>query len=159
MFLTVHSTAGIFIGLNVTNPGGAFLTGWLSHYFLDIIPHGDENFKDTTIKGMATKALFDHALVLINLFIIWRFFAINLLAPPIIAGLIGSVLPDYLMGIHKLTANKKLNLLKIIHKILDYFEDFHSYCHFNIIKYECSIQNGMITQATFLLLLWIFILI
>lgn len=154
MFLTVHSTAGVVIGSYFTNPVEAFILGIISHFIFDMIPHGDENFKDTTIKGMAKKAAWDHFFLVLNFFIIWQVWSINLLQPSIICGVVGSMLPDWLMGVHRLTAHSKKTLWKNIHAIIQYSENIHNYCHYQIIKYESPVTVGLATQLLCLLSLW-----
>ena len=41
MFLTVHATLGITVGQTTGNIFLAFFAGLLSHFVLDVIPHGD----------------------------------------------------------------------------------------------------------------------
>ena len=42
MFLTVHATAAVLITQKISNPLLAFIIGFISHYILDAIPHGDD---------------------------------------------------------------------------------------------------------------------
>ncbi|RJQ34150.1 hypothetical protein C4566_02380 [Candidatus Parcubacteria bacterium] len=43
MFITPHTSAAIWISTKVTDPVLAFAFGLISHFILDIIPHGDED--------------------------------------------------------------------------------------------------------------------
>lgn len=53
MFITPHTSAAIWISTKVTDPGLAFVFGLISHFILDIIPHGDEDIGShkTTKRG------------------------------------------------------------------------------------------------------------
>src|SRR3989344_8521735 len=42
MFLAVHAAVGAIAGNAVNNPIAAFSLGFLSHFFTDMVPHGDE---------------------------------------------------------------------------------------------------------------------
>ncbi|PIR07158.1 MAG: hypothetical protein COV55_01890 [Candidatus Komeilibacteria bacterium CG11_big_fil_rev_8_21_14_0_20_36_20] len=44
MFLTPHTSLALLITTKVTNPLLAFVLGVISHFVLDFIPHGDEDF-------------------------------------------------------------------------------------------------------------------
>lgn len=50
MFLSVHVVSGIVIGGAISNPILGFILGLISHFILDIIPHGDEIFFKKGIK-------------------------------------------------------------------------------------------------------------
>ena len=52
MFLTSHATAAVLIAEQIHSPTLAFALGWLSHYLLDAIPHGDDELLDH-LKGRA----------------------------------------------------------------------------------------------------------
>lgn len=53
MFLTPHTSAALWITTKVTNPFLALLFGLISHFILDIIPHGDEAIGQHKPKGRA----------------------------------------------------------------------------------------------------------
>ena len=46
MFLTSHAAAALWITTKTTDPLLAFTLGFISHFALDIIPHGDETLGD-----------------------------------------------------------------------------------------------------------------
>lgn len=94
---------GVLIGQNVPTPGLAFSLGVASHFLLDLIPHGDsqlyKNYKD----GIAAKKSMLYAGV-------DSAFAIGILiylletAPyasraTIVCGVIGGVIPDFLVAV------------------------------------------------------------
>lgn len=43
MFLTPHTSVAIWISTKITDPILAFVLGIVSHFILDMIPHGDES--------------------------------------------------------------------------------------------------------------------
>lgn len=44
MFLTAHASAALWISTQTNDPLLAFVMGFLSHFVLDAVPHGDESF-------------------------------------------------------------------------------------------------------------------
>ncbi len=66
MFLTPHTSAAIWIATKVADPFLAFLFGIISHFILDIIPHGDEELfnykKDSKFVYFLKVALTDIAI-------------------------------------------------------------------------------------------------
>jgi len=153
MFLTVHSASGILIGQTVTNPLWAFFVGLFSHYILDIIPHGDEiKFKSIGISELAKLAIIDHIFVVLNLLLLFYFKPHLFITIPIITALIGSMLPDWLYAIYKLSG--KIKSLEWLNNILKPAQKFHRFCHRRIIKYECSFPVGIIIQIITLGIFW-----
>lgn len=124
MFLTVHAAAGLYLGSQIQSPWLAFLIGYLSHWLLDLIPHGDENiierFKYTETQ-LKWRFFFAAAIDTLGVIIIFYFFTKSealILTPGTIAGMFGAVAPDYLWGMHKVTGFK---LLKPLHQLHNKF--------------------------------------
>ena len=46
MFITPHTSVAIWISTRIGDPLWAFFFGVISHFILDIIPHGDDNIAD-----------------------------------------------------------------------------------------------------------------
>jgi len=148
MFLTVHATAGALIGQATGNIWLGFLAGLISHYLLDIIPHGDETIignktapskqdirliiKIATVDGLIMTAL------LATLY--WQ----NLipLTLPVLAGIAGSILPDFLNGTYLLTKHPWLKRYSLFHF------DFHY-----LLKLKVSFPIGLVIQLVTLILL------
>lgn len=57
MFITPHTSVAIWISTKITDPILAFILGVVSHFVLDIIPHGDENLAEH-IEGRKQKFLY-----------------------------------------------------------------------------------------------------
>jgi len=107
MLLSVHATVGAVIGQNVNTPLLAFVLAFISHFILDIIPHGDRaliqayrnNFKN---KGMKYLIIFDLISTAILIFLLF-FFQKLTLSQTVIWGIIGGILPDFMVAIHEIT--------------------------------------------------------
>ncbi|MDP3900720.1 MAG: hypothetical protein Q8Q23_06655 [bacterium] len=158
MFLTVHSTAGIVIGQSIVNPLGAFFIGLISHYILDLIPHGDEvRWRNADIKKMAQLAALDHLGVILMLVSLWLLKPNFSFSLTIFCGIIGSMIPDWLMAVYRLTKQTQLPMLRLLHALVYYPEQFHHFIHHHIIKYELPFHSGMAWQCICFCLLWLLI--
>jgi len=142
MFLTVHATLGALIGQYSDNIGLAFAAGFFSHFVLDIIPHGDENLIAKEKSNLTRKdivsiikiASMDGLVMMILLAIIfWRH--ITPLTLPVLAGVIGSIAPDFINGFYVIT---KFPWLKK-------YSDFHFSLHY-LAKIQLSFAAGFIVQ-------------
>ncbi len=163
MFLTVHSVAGIAIGQAIANPAGAFFAGFISHYILDIIPHGDETCLDVKKIGFAKflkVALADNFLMVLNVILLFVLAPNLTITYPIAFAFLGAVLPDYLGGGYLLT--KRLNLFRkggAVAMLMKPFNRLHRFCHLKIIHYEVSFAAGLLVQFLFLAFFWRVILL
>lgn len=152
MFLTVHAASGLFIGSQVYSPWLAFIVGFIAHWILDFIPHGDEHLIDRrqlTEKQLKWKLFYGAAIdtvVIIILFYLLTGSGALVLTPAVLWGMLGAVAPDYLWGLHKVT---HIRILKPLHKI-------HNYFHLKIQK-QLPFRFGsiiqLITLAIFILLI------
>ncbi len=123
MFITTHAAIGALVGAAVPNRALAFALGFISHFIVDRIPHGDEHMLDGYKSGDKVKRAI--AYVTIDS-IIAMYVALTILsnAPQAIHGamkwgLIGSILPDLLVGMYELT------------KIQPFFRKFTAWHHKN----------------------------
>lgn len=153
MFITVHAAAAALIGERLTSAPIGFLIGLLSHYLLDIPPHGDQKlgksffaFKLRDVKEhMDTKSFALYAVLdglFLALFLIFLFknfsFATN---DATVWTIIGGILPDILMIIYKLTEWKILKWTFVIHKA-------NHFLLLNRIKSDMPLKWGIIMQTT-----------
>lgn len=152
MFLTVHAASGIFIGSQVSIPWLAFLIGYISHWLLDFIPHGDEKLIDRTkyteqeLKWKLFYGATLDTIGIIALFYILTSTETVTLTSSILWGMLGAVAPDYLWGLHKVT---HIKVLKPIHKI-------HNWFHLkltNNLPFKFGSLVQLTTLITFLLLI------
>ena len=126
MTLTTHATLGAVIGHAVGNPLLAFVGGFISHFLIDMVPHGDTGLSDNfrIHKRRRKQAV---AYVLVDA-IIAIFFVLLLANTRDIDsvrtftwGIVGGVLPDLLVGIYEIT---KTPLLRWFNTLHFYFHDF-----------------------------------
>ena len=120
MFLTVHSTAGIALGSLTGNPILAFIMGLISHSIMDIIPHGDEILGkwakgDKLVKVYTFIFITEFSIALLYVSLL---FGDQILANPLplLAGMTGAVLPDFISGFVIAFPNKFLNWIEKIHR-------------------------------------------
>ena len=158
MFLTVHSPLGVVIGGYLPNPFTAFLVGLISHYVFDIIPHGDEvKLGKLSLAGMAWAAIIDQAILLLNFMLLAYFKTADVFTPIVIAAVIGAILPDWLMAIHRLSEEWDNRFARALHRLIDPLQNFHYYLHVNLLPYEIPFSLGLILQIIFLAGMWIVI--
>lgn len=147
MFLTIHAAAGAVIGNSMPNPIFAFLIGFVSHFVLDRIPHIDPNLDTATEKNFhftkpviytSAIAFIDTIFVILLAYILIKKFPVQPMNT--IYGIIGSILPDYLIGLSVLIKNKYLSA----------FERFHRFWHFDEKKILLPWYAGSIIQVTLL---------
>lgn len=146
MLLTVHATAGALIGQQIKNPFLAFILAFASHFVLDMIPHGDQDWIDEYKGDQKTKVKKIFIIVVIDAVILFallisRSYYLNSFTPnlSIAAGVLGGILPDFLVGCHELS-----------NKLFKNFYRLHFMVHDLIkIKQPSTIQ-GIVFQAIIL---------
>ena len=158
MFSPVHLLAGFTLAKFV--PGGPipiFLTAVLSHLLLDAIPHGDAGIghwlhtapnRKTKLLRLLSMAAADQLLTLALFLLLLRspqFDHVPL--PLLLAGSIGSILPDYISGSRDLLPRPPTWLEKL-HRL-------HERCHFRG-RDPFTTLTGLIFQALLLLLVCAF---
>jgi hypothetical protein len=126
MTLTTHATLGAVIGKATGNPLLAFVFGFLTHFLIDLVPHGDTGLSDNfrVHKRRQKQAV---AYVVVDA-IVAIFFVLLLANTKDIAsvrtftwGIIGGVLPDLLVGLYEVTKSPLLRWFNALHF---YFHDF-----------------------------------
>jgi len=134
MFITTHAAIGALVGAAVPNRYLAFILGFLSHFLADRIPHGDEHMLDGYKSGEKVR----RAIAYVTIDSIIAVYATMLIlsnAPAAIHasvkwGLIGSVLPDLLVGIYELT------------KIKPFFRRYVAFHHRNHHQWIAKYRHG-----------------
>lgn len=145
MLLSVHATVGAIIGENVNSPVLAFILAFISHYLLDVIPHGDtalvkayrENFKQKAMIYLITFDIFSS----IALFFILFFFHKITFSEPVLWGIVGGILPDIMVAIYEIT-NKYFRRL---HRL-------HFWTH-DRLNWTISLKLGLLVQIIIIYLL------
>ncbi|MBU0531448.1 MAG: hypothetical protein ABIG32_03185 [Candidatus Uhrbacteria bacterium] len=127
MTITTHATVGTLIGYSIGNPVAGFILGIISHYVLDLIPHGDYlinvEFRKTKkkIKRAIAYGTIDAvtAIFLILWIVNWKDFSGMQAISWAIAG---AVLPDLMVGLYDFTKSRYLRPFNQLHFIFhDYF--------------------------------------
>jgi hypothetical protein len=115
MFLSVHTAAGILIGEQIPNPLIAFTAGFLSHFIVDVVPHGDDELNLWLEKGSRRAKIRNVVGLDIALSASLLSTAISKAdtrhIPSILAASLGSVLPDLVWWPWKLFKISKDRLL------------------------------------------------
>lgn len=154
MFLTTHALIGALIGIKLSGHAFlAFIFGFISHFIIDAIPHGDEKLfvlnktRDRVgSKGKLYSIIGFDCFLTILLLIFATYYRHPETPVAIIFGVLGSTVPDLLWGMHEQWG------FKILHK----YHDFHLFFH-KIIKRDISFKKGVIIQIAVLIvfLKWI----
>ncbi len=126
MTLTTHATLGAVIGHAVGNPLLAFVFGFISHFLIDMIPHGDtgmsDNFRVHKVKRKQAVAYVVVDAIVAVLFVLLLANTRDIDSMRTFSwGIVGSVLPDLLVGFYEIT---KTPLLKWFNQVHFYFHDF-----------------------------------
>ncbi|TAL19726.1 hypothetical protein EPN90_02515 [Patescibacteria group bacterium] len=123
MFLATHATVGAIIGRAAPNPLLAFLGGFISHFLLDMIPHGDahlyENYRNHQKVKRALAYVTLDAVVTAYLILGIRSARQFDNGANVTAGIIGGLLPDLIIGVY--------NLIKV--EWLTWFHNLHFFFH------------------------------
>lgn len=146
MFLTVHGTAGIALGTFTGNPILAFIMGVVSHFILDIVPHGDQfvdrwSRKGTRIQRLAFIFITEFSIALIFIF---TMFNELIFANPyvLLAGMAGGMAPDFAAGFTTVFKSKLWN----------WYYQFHHHNH-ELLQKTISFKYGISLQLITLSLL------
>jgi len=147
MFITTHAAIGALIGQSLpNNPALAFTLGMASHFLTDLIPHGDTNLYKNYIAK--TKAYRSVAYVVVDSFVLLLFIAYFFSSDLIISrqavtyGIIGGVLPDFIVGFYEVFKPRWLKWFHRIHFL------FHN--HFSGHK-DIPFSVGFALQLIFLM--------
>lgn len=166
MLLSTHVLAGIVISQHAPNPFWAFLISLVSHYILDIIPHGDQNIIEWIKRGPKKPRMFLFLatdLSLLFIFLVTVYLKTQLPAPKILlAAIVGSSLPDLLYFGHEYFYKKylyhKKTLRNILRKylqferILDHNYKLHDFLH-ELLHVNVSLKFGALIQLVIIILL------
>ena len=129
MTLTTHATLGAVIGHAVGNPAIAFVGGFISHFLIDMIPHGDTGIADNyRVHKRRRKQAVAYVMVDAVIAIIFVLLLANTRDIESMRayswGIVGGVLPDLLVGIYEVTKTR----------LLRWFNTFHFFFHDYFVK-------------------------
>jgi xanthine/uracil permease len=160
MFLAVHAAVGAIAGNAVSNPVAAFSLGFISHFFTDMIPHGDENMYEGYKNGQkVTRAVLYVALDSIATIVLIAVFFIrqDFFNPVNVAlGIAGGLLPDLLVGAVEILKPKNKRWLSLQ---MNWFHGFHMKNHhlvigtFRKMERDIPLKYGLLLQGVVLTLL------
>ena len=106
MFIAAHAASGALIAHQVDNYWLVFFLAFISHFVLDIIPHGDYHHVHDYFNGgkKLVKNLYNVILVdsIVSVMLATLLLTYTSTDRTLIAiGIIGAILPDLLVGIHE----------------------------------------------------------
>lgn len=168
MFLTVHATFGALVATQTPGPGMALVGGFLSHFLLDFIPHGDEKVGQWILSHKKKFILLAGADITITAFLTAVIATIALSRGDnvmnILFGMFGAVLPDFLSmafpELHQLfrrniiiaSSYKLLRALSVA-QLVAVINGVHHRIHGFFLRrygFKFSLQNGLLLQTVFL---------
>ncbi len=124
MFLATHATVGALIGRAAPDPVSAFILSFVSHFLLDIVPHGDANLYKDYKRGNKVKLALSYTMIdaIVTAYLVVAIAQARLFDSGInvAMGIVGGLLPDLLVGIFEVTNTK---LLARFHGIHFYFHN------------------------------------
>lgn len=146
MTLTTHAAIGAAIGTFVASPLEGFLLGAVSHFLVDMIPHGDNQLADLFRIHKKKKLAVAYVTIdaAIAILFILAMFAMRTSDTNVAfaAAIAGSILPDLLVG---LSDALKFKPLKKFYKFHFYFHDFFSRKHGDVqLKYALLCQFAFV---------------
>jgi xanthine/uracil permease len=156
MFLAVHASVGALAGNAVNGPVAAFAMGFISHFFADMVPHGDEHmyegYKNGNKVGRAVLYVTHDAVATIILIAVF-FLRQDFFSPlNVTLGIVGGLLPDLLVGLFEIARPKRRNWFN---RKLSWFHGFHMKNHHFIIKHvrkekDIPFRYGLLMQGVVL---------
>lgn len=143
----MHTALGAAIGTEITSPVVAFSLAFISHFVLDAIPHGDQEFSDgkfvfseRSIRILKKLATADMAVLIFMHAILFKISIIEF-SPAVIAAIFGAMLPDFINAFYLVT---KITLLR-------WYYIFHYDLHFIWNGFTIPFKKGVIVQLVFLI--------
>ncbi|MDD5749947.1 MAG: hypothetical protein PHO91_04220 [Patescibacteria group bacterium] len=147
MFITPHTSVAIWISTRVGDPLLAFVFGVVSHFILDIIPHGDDNIADHK-KEKKEKLIYLMRIAFVDVFLacLLLYFFISSGSPVDYWVLFGAVLGAWLPDFAWIT----IEMLKL--HTLYWYVFYHGKLH-NFFNWQYSPVYGVPFQIFFTLLM------
>jgi len=149
MTLTTHVAIGAGIGVLVGNPALGFALGLVSHFMVDMIPHGDTRLADRFYihKEKLVPVAYtttDAALAVILLMFLVTIKPDGVHNSAFAATVIGSVLPDLMLGVADIFKSNKT--LRAYNRFHFFFHDYFSRQYGDV-----SLKYAIAAQAIFVL--------
>lgn len=157
MFITVHAAVGAFLGKKIASAPLAFLAGFVSHFLLDIIPHGDQKIgnkltsyiigrekqQQQKFRELAIYGMIDAFFVL--MYVIFLFNTYDFENKTSVSwAIIGALLPDIIAGLY------------IVGKIKGtrWFYKIHDAIHWSVLNklpQDMNLKTGILMQILILI--------
>jgi len=149
MLLTVHAATGVLIAQKTNTWWLAFIIAFVAHFLMDMIPHGDQKMiagyrAKKKPKQIVQLVLIDLGIcIAFNLF--WQLKYYDNITSFFILymALTGSLLPDFLVGVHE-----------IYPKLFKRFYKVHAFFHDLFPTKKIGLVTGLMIQIGFLVLLF-----
>jgi len=148
MLLTVHAATGVLIGQKVSIWWLAFIIGFISHFIMDMIPHGDQGIAERYRAKTHTKQAIQFVLIDLVVCMVFSIFWLLKFSDniynfsAIYMGLAGALLPDLLVGIHE-----------VYPKLFKRFHKFHFRIHDLFPTKKINLPLGLMIQIALLIFL------
>lgn len=150
MFLIVHASVGALLGDRIHSPIAAAGAGFLSHFIVDLIPHGDEVIGRTLFRRDRRMLLVALAIIdgVAALSLVTVFWVGGLILNPVgaLSGALGAILPDALHGVSVLSRGK----------FWPRFARLHESNH-RLFGYEAPLLVGLSLQAVTIIIVLVFL--
>ena len=149
MTITTHAVIGAAIGSSLGNPLVGFVAGAASHFLVDMIPHGDSSHVACFHQAHHSKRLVEFLMLdaMLAMLVIIILFNVEIYQSRLTFSLtiIGSILPDALVGLYEVSRNQ----------LLGYYNRFHFFFHnfFSRRVGDMKFRYALILQAIFVLFL------
>lgn len=124
MFIAGHAVAGAVIGQQLGgNPILVFILAFISHFLLDIVPHGDGHHVHDYYHGGRKKLKSLYSVLTVDaiatiIFVSWAFAYLQLNRVSVAWGIIGGVIPDLLVGLSEIWKQKWLKFFTKLHFVV-----------------------------------------
>lgn len=133
MLLATHAAMGALIGRWTPHPWLGFVLGFISHLFLDMVPHGDAKLYHHFKNGQKVRLAVSYVIVdavgtaflILTVFNSHNFYSIRAMS----FAFAGSLLPDFLVGLAEIVQSHWLKRYVSFHfffhnYIVNRFKDF-----------------------------------
>ncbi len=152
MFLVVHASVGALVGNAVGNPVAAFSINFALHFVMDMIPHGDQVMYEKYKQGKRVKAAMLHtaldAAATFAVLVVIFSMGDTISGASAMAGVIGGLLPDFLVGLYELFHPKGVRWTG---RQLNKFNNLHMANHVFLIRRlfrkDMPLRYGYLMQA------------
>ncbi len=146
MFLTVHAASGVLIGQATGNVWLALIGGIISHFLLDLVPHGDQDLGKGKTHQERLMVLLKFGIVdtvlMLTMVGTLLYFNTGLQTPAVLIAIFGALIPDAINASYLFFKLPGLTLYSAIHTKVHFFWN----------GFTVTMKQGYIIQTIFLML-------